>query len=103
MRQMREVGASERRATVFCFQHNRKVAVLTDAQIVTRVANEPYPSTSTAVCCPCPRCSREDHVVWHLDVRKLRTIKRQGGSGKAVDVRAVAPDWLLEEYGAVRS
>ncbi len=42
-------------------------------------------------------------MVWHLDVRKLRTIKRQGGSGKAVDVRAVAPDWLLEEYGAVRS
>jgi hypothetical protein len=99
---MRDVSPRERRATVLCFKHNKKVAVLTDHEVITRNANAPYPSTSKPVRATCTGCAWEDRVSLYLDIRKLRQARRDNPARTQIDVRVVVPDWLLEEYPALR-
>ncbi len=100
-RQMRDVSPKERRATVFCRKHNKRVAVLTDREVITRNANAPY-SRASPVTATCTGCLREDNVSLYLDMGKLREVWRDRARNK-VDVSVVVPDWLLEEYPALRS
>ncbi len=74
---------------------------MTDRELITRFANAPYPSASTSVLAPRRQCSRDDCVVLYVDIRKLRQARRIS-AGDSIDVRLVVPDWLLEEYPALR-
>ncbi len=40
-------------------------------------------------------------MVLYVDIRKLRQARRIS-AGDSIDVRLVVPDWLLEEYPALR-
>lgn len=95
-RRLSDIAAADRRAQIFCFAHNRRLAVLLDSVLVTLFAEHPWPDVSGPVIALCVDCSRAGEHTWYLDTAKLRRQRRERPRQVKLGIAELEPDTLRD-------